>query len=267
MTNVGSEMLHGLWTDSLKPILRPWLAPMKRALLVSRQGIAFVLRKLTFLFEKLNPPLGRKMRNWSWIWQSLYSPKFLKKFYEQQEDPHNLQSPYETEKYAHCLRLLGGKTYRNALEVGAAEGIFTKLLAPHCASVLAIELVDIAVERAKLRLKNVTNVSFIQASLPGEMPDGSFDLIVASDILLLFPKDVLKIVIARFEEALEPDGILFCLNYLGEIGASSTVHNVEKLLKNSEALEVTHEETVADVGPGGKGYSVIILKKLDGRPL
>jgi SAM-dependent methyltransferase len=246
----------------IKQVLRPWLSPVKRMLLRLKRGVALVFRKLTVLFEKLVPPLGRKMRNWSWIWQPIFSEKHLNKFYEGKEDPFNFQSPYETEKYAHTMRLLDGKTYKNALEIGAAEGIFTEMLAPHCTSLLGIELADVAVKRAKSRLKGLKNVSFIQATLPHDMPDGIFDLIVASDVMYYFPTDVLKDVMSRLEDALEPGGILFSLHYHGDIGAPNVGASVHAFMKNRAACELVHEEMVENVGPGDKGYSVIILKKL-----
>jgi protein-L-isoaspartate O-methyltransferase len=80
------------------------------------------------------------------------------------------------------MRLLNGRLYENALEIGAAEGIFTQHLAPICTSLLSVEVADAAVAQANERLRGGTNVTFIQATLPRQMPNEQFDFIIASDV-------------------------------------------------------------------------------------
>lgn len=204
------------------------------------------------------------MRKWGWIWEPTYGPRWSNELYEKKEDPYHFNdSPYETEKYAHMMRLLNGRTYGSALEIGAAEGAFTQLLAPSCSSYLAIEVAEAAVARAKDRLAGYANVTFVHAALPNQMPDGKFDLIIASDVLYYFPKDVLLDLTCRFEEALEPGGLLFAQHYLGNFGQTIVGHKTHDLMKSHSVLEVIHDETVTEVGPEGKGYTITIFQKPD----
>ena len=253
-------------SEFLKSVLRPVFLFLKSVLGPGlrklKYGSALTIRRSVPFLDKTVPSLGRKIRTWGWIWQPSYSASWLKNFYKRTVDPYHFDgTPYEAEKYAHTMRLLNGRIYENALEIGAAEGIFTQLLAPICTSVLAVEVADAAVARANERLRGCTNVTFIQATLPHQMPDGQFDLIIASDVLYYFPKDVVLELLARFEEGLKPGGILFTLHYLGNFGQAIVGRELHDLMKRHSTLEQTHDETVAGVGPGGDGYTVTIFRK------
>ena len=235
--------------------------PFKRLFLGLKQTTALLLRQFIKITEKVVPPLGRKMRGWGWVWQPVFSHQYLNKFYEGKEDPFNFASPYELGKYEHSLRLLEGKSFKRALEVGAAEGIFTEMLAPQCDALIGVEVADVAVERARERLAPLKNVEFIQAALPNNMPDGMFDLIVLSDVLYYFPKDVLLDLLRQFEERLEPGGMIFTLHYLGRIGAPLMGGDVHDLMRSRMTSQIIHDERVKDVGPNGDGYDVLIFER------
>jgi SAM-dependent methyltransferase len=139
--------------------------------------------------------------------------------------------------------------------------VFTQLLAPICGSLVAIEVAETAVERARKRLTGFDNVSFIQAALPEQMPDGSFDLIVASDVLVYFPKDVLVDISHMLAARLAPGGVLFSLHYLGYFGQPITGDTVHEILRHHLQLEQVHDESVVGVGPRGAGYTITIFRK------
>jgi protein-L-isoaspartate O-methyltransferase len=250
----------------LKSVLRPGFILLKSVfgppLHKLKYGSALAMRRSIPFLDKTAPALGRKIRTWGWIWQPVYSAGWLKKFYKKSADPYHFDNnPYEAEKYAHTMRLLNGRIYEKALEIGGAEGIFTQMLAPICTSLLAVEVAEAAVERANERLRDNTNVTFIQATLPHQMPNGQFDLIIASDVLYYFPKDVVLDLLTRFEEGLKPDGILFTLHYLGNFDQAMVGRELHDLMKRHLKLEQTHDETVAGVGPGGSGYTITIFRK------
>lgn len=227
-----------------------------------QHAVTYAMRRLTPACERVLPPLGRRLRNWGWIWQPTYSHHWLNEFYTNTVDPYHFDgTSYEAGKYEHTMRLLAGRRFANALEIGAAEGVFTKILAPLCTSLLALEVADAAVARARERLAGCDNVTIVQAALPNQMPDGRYDLIVASDVLYYFPQDVVLELLARFEERLLPGGVLFVLDYLGDFRQSMLGRDVHVLLKKHTTLEQTHDETVAGVGPGGEGYAVTIFMK------
>ncbi|HSR87504.1 MAG TPA: SAM-dependent methyltransferase [Pontiella sp.] len=246
------------WQASIKPVLR-------RMLYEARQHTARLLRSILPAVEKIVPSAGRSMRAWHWIWQPTFSAQYLHKFYEKGADPFKFDSnPYESEKYAYSLSLLEQRTYRHALEIGAAEGAFTVLLARICDKVTAVEIAAPAVERARLRLQHVSNVDILQAALPNQVPAGPFDLIVASDVLYYLPKDVLFDSLKRIQERLMPGGYFFALHYMGDFGQPLLGDEVHSLLKKHCRLNVIHDETRFGQGPKAeKGFAVTIFQKQD----
>jgi len=229
-----------------------------------KAGLAFVMRRLTPLAEWAVPPLGRRMRRVGWIWQPAVSHRALARFYARRVDPFRFDgTPYERGKYEHTLRLRAGRRYRRTLEIGAAEGIFSELLAPICDELVTVEVADAAVVRARLRLAGHSNVTILRAALPMDMPEGDFDLIVASDVLYYFPKDVLESVLDQLEAALAPGGLLLALHFRGKFGAAILGGDVHDMLRSRTRLEVASGETVTDVGPNGAGYIVTVLRRAD----
>ena len=235
--------------------------PAKRLLLGGMQLAARAIRLAIAGIEKIAPELSARMRRWAWIWQPVYSHSFLNKFYENKEDPFNFHSRQEIEKYELTIKLLEGRTYARALEVGAAEGLFTEMMAPFCDQLIGLEVAEIAVRRAKDRLAHLQNVEFIQGALPMDMPDSSFDLIILSDILVYFPSDVLRAVALDLESVLRPGGVLFCMHYLGRIGAPVLGAKAHEILKHQLSLPITYESRLEDAGPSGQGYDILIFEK------
>src|SRR5207244_3702546 len=67
--------------------------------------------------------------------------------------------------------------------VGCAEGTFTQLLAPHCASLLAVDVSAIALGRARQRAYD-SAVEFRQWNLQSDpAPAGEYDLVVACSVV------------------------------------------------------------------------------------
>ena len=92
-------------------------------------------------------------------------------------------SAYEREKYAATLAACGNPPFGSALELGSSIGIFSALLAPHCRSLVTIDGAPTAVSAARERLAGFETVQTILGTIPDAIPDGSYDLVVASEIL------------------------------------------------------------------------------------
>lgn len=233
------------------------LGPINRA----HRTLAHLLRLIARPLMRAAPSSVVPLRSWAWLWQPTYSPAWQELFYAQQPDPYGFaKNPYEESKYNYTIKLLDGRTYDRALEIGCAEGVFTAMLAPLCRSLLAVEVSETAIERAMLRLQDMPHVTVSRAALPAEMPSGKFDLIVCSDVLYYFPRDVLVEMIPRFATALAPGGTLLALHYLGRFGQSTPGEQVHELLKAHLGLEPIHDETVSDVGPLSDGFRATVFR-------
>jgi predicted TPR repeat methyltransferase len=140
--------------------------------------------------------------------------EYFEGLYAESKDPWNFEaSEYEQNKYARTLAVLGERTFRRALEAGASIGVFTEMLADRCDELLAVDVSERAVAEARRRLSGRRHVRVERRTLPEEMPDGPFDLIVASEVLYYFPREEMLTVLRGFERELAPGGILLAVHW------------------------------------------------------
>ena len=140
--------------------------------------------------------------------------EYFEGLYAESDDPWNFEaSEYEQDKYARTLAVLGERTFRRALEAGASIGVFTEMLADRCDELLAVDVSERAVAAARQRLSGRGNVRIERRTLPEQMPDGPFDLIVASEVLYYFPREEMLTVLRGFERELAPGGILLAVHW------------------------------------------------------
>jgi len=130
------------------------------------------------------------------------------------DDPWgHIASSYEHERYDWTIAALDGRRFGHALEVGCSLGVFTERLAPHCDDLLAVDISEVAVTRARERLASAANVRVERRTLPTDMPAGPFDLIVCADVLVYWTADELGAALRGFEAALAPAGVLLAVHY------------------------------------------------------
>ena len=87
------------------------------------------------------------------------------------------------------------------------------MLADRCEKLLAVDVSERAVAVARRRLSGRNNVRIERRTLPKEMPDGPFDLIVASEVLYYFPREEMLTVLRGFERELARGGILLAVHW------------------------------------------------------
>ena len=125
--------------------------------------------------------------------KSTLPPSYFEDMYRQDPDPWNFEtSDYEALKYQTTIDSLPKARYANALEVGGSIGVLTALLAPHCDSLLSIDVSQTAQQKAIARCKDLRKVRFKIASVPQDYPDEMFDLILLSEVGYYLSWDDLK---------------------------------------------------------------------------
>jgi predicted TPR repeat methyltransferase len=140
--------------------------------------------------------------------------EYFEGLYAESDDPWNFEaSEYEQDKYARTLAVLGERTFRRALEAGASIGVFTEMLSDRCDELLAVDVSERAVAAARRRLSGRKHVKVERRTLPEEMPDGPFDLIVASEVLYYFPREEMLSVLRGFERELARGGVLLAVHW------------------------------------------------------
>jgi predicted TPR repeat methyltransferase len=140
--------------------------------------------------------------------------EYFEGLYAESDDPWDFEvSEYEHKKYARTLAALGDRTFRRALEAGASIGVFTEMLADRCDELIAVDVSERAVAVARRRLSGKGHVRVERRTLPEQMPEGPFDLIVASEVLYYFPKEEMLTVLSGFERELAPGGVLLAVHW------------------------------------------------------
>lgn len=108
---------------------------------------------------------------------------YFERVYAANDDPWDFEtSEYEREKYRATIDALPRASYERGLEIGCSIGVLTVMLAARCRRLLAIDVSDMALERARVRCASLTHVEFKKMSVPDEFPDEDFNLIVVSEV-------------------------------------------------------------------------------------
>lgn len=142
---------------------------------------------------------------------------YFERLYSGNADPWDFAtSAYEKRKYAVTLGALPRARYRQGLELGCSIGVLTGLLAHRCECLLASDISAIALERARARCASLANVQFEQRDFSRSFPEGSFDLILVSEVGYYLSLPDLEKLRARIAGALNPGGHLLLVHYTGE---------------------------------------------------
>lgn len=135
------------------------------------------------------------------------------------EDPWALEtSPLDQQRYARQLALLGGRRYPRALELGCGAGSFTRHLSGVCDSIVALDVAESAIARAKEGHFDTESVELRVANIMefDVEAEGPWDLVVLAETAYylgwLYPLfDVAWLGHSLFR-ATKPDGRLLLAN-------------------------------------------------------
>ena len=143
-------------------------------------------------------------------WQK---PASFDSIFSEKQDPwETTTSASEAERFRLTFEMLdasGVNRFGSAVELGCAEGIFTERLAPRCDDLLALDFSDVALDRARSRLRGHAGITFRRWDMRHDEIPGNFDLVVAMGVLtsLYRPRDVRRIT-QRVIDAVKPGGFL-----------------------------------------------------------
>ncbi len=169
----------------------------------------------------------------------------LDQVHRERSDPWQVDdSPYERRKRALSLASLPREHYPRALEVGCSVGALAVDLAARCSHLLAIDSSPTAIEQARRRTAALAHVDVRRARVPGDWPEGRFDLVSISEVgYFLSPRDLADVV-ARAAAALSDDGHLLLCHWrhqpLGWPLAGPAVHAA--FLASGLRVLVEHDE-------------------------
>ena len=144
-------------------------------------------------------------------------PSYFDAMYTVDPDPWQFDdSAYERAKYAATLAALPRERYPRALEVGCSIGVLTHALSARCDALLSLDMAEIALRQARDRCGSLTHVSFDRAQIPGGWADGTFDLILLSEVVYYLDADDVERLVGRVRGGLAGGGDVVLVHWTGE---------------------------------------------------
>lgn len=153
---------------------------------------------------------------------------------------------YEQRKRDLTLAALPRQRYGRVFEPGCANGELSLRLAQRCDELLCLDMSAKAVALAKARLSEFHRATVLEGCLPGDWPEGKFDLIVVSEWAYYLAPALFTQVIERIAESLTPNGAVLACHWLHPIeGCPMLGREAHALLTEHLALHplLRHEET------------------------
>jgi hypothetical protein len=123
------------------------------------------------------------------------------------------ESEYEQRKYAATLAACGPGPFDCALELGGSIGVFSAMLAPRCRRLLTIDVSRTAVRGARARLAGHPQASAIAGTIPWDVPEQPFDLVIASEILYYLSDRELAGTLALLERTMVAGASLVAVHW------------------------------------------------------
>ncbi len=144
----------------------------------------------------------------------------FERLYRGDPDPWGFAvSEYEQRRYDLTVAALPQRHYRRAFEPACSIGELTRRLAARCTHVYASEPARTALAEARRRCQELDNVQLGPGELPDDWPDGTFDLVVLSELGYYFEVPELCVVRDRAVACLEPRGTLIAVHWRGHSDA------------------------------------------------
>lgn len=187
---------------------------------------------------------------------------YFEGLFARQADPWGFATRwYEERKRSVVLSALPRRRYGSALELGCASGELSRALAGRCDTVRAVDASETALHRARDAGDAGGRVRFERAELPREWPEGTYDLVVASELLYYLDAEARAGTIARMRESVAPDGAIVACHWrhgiAGAPASGDLVHReLGDLLDAVPLVRHVEDDFVLEVFAAGERLSV-----------
>lgn len=174
--------------------------------------------------------------------------EFFDSFYAGRDDPWGFETRwYEVRKRAITVASLPRPLFASALEVGCSIGVLTEELAGRCASLVATDIAEQPLARARARLAGSSHVTLLHADAAREWPPGSFDLVVLSEVAYYWSEADLARILTRIDDALTADGVLVACHWRHPVaGYPERGDDVHAAIRSHPAFAVLAEHREED---------------------
>lgn len=131
----------------------------------------------------------------------------LDELHRRDADPWGAQVRwYEQRKRDLTLATLPSPTYRRGLEIGCSRGVLSRALAGRCERLLAVDASPQAAHLAREALADLPHVQVRGLQVPEEWPEGTFDLVVVSEVAYFLSPVALERLVERIRVSLSAEG-------------------------------------------------------------
>ena len=145
------------------------------------------------------------------------SPDYFEALYRDHGDPWHFEtSAYERAKYDHTIASLPQEHFRDALEVGCANGVLTQRLAPRCDQLLSVDVSPTALAAARKRCAHLPQVTFEERRLPQDLPAGPFELVLLSEVIYYWDSDDLALMAKGLKTMIPSGGYVLLVHWTGD---------------------------------------------------
>ncbi len=160
-----------------------------------------------------------------------------------------------------AVSMLTGRHFGTCLDIGTGLGHYAERLAPQCDHILATDISDKAVVRARERLAHIKNITFAAGNARTMRLDDPFDLVVLGDMLYYLGDTRFP---AEFEEVLKhiaglvaPGGTLLMSNFIAPWSPRERSANYAKQI-GQYGLSIEKETVFTE---GQKSWHQVVLHK------
>jgi SAM-dependent methyltransferase len=142
--------------------------------------------------------------------------QYFEGLYASNPDPWKFAtSAYEQAKYHATLAALPRSLYQRGLEIGCSIGVFTARLAPRCEQLVAIDISEQALSTARVRCRSIPNVCFEQIAVPAHWPQGTFDLVLLSEVVYYLDIRDVTWLARRLRSSIRTNGHAILVHWTG----------------------------------------------------
>jgi SAM-dependent methyltransferase len=124
---------------------------------------------------------------------------------------------YEQRKYDLTVAAVPVERWSRSFEPGCGTGVLTRMLAARADEHLAMERHPRGVEATRRRAADRASLTVVQGAIPYDWPDGTFDLIVLSEVLYYLSEVDLRDALRRTRASLRPGGHLVAVHYRPDV--------------------------------------------------
>lgn len=151
------------------------------------------------------------------------APGYFERLTTPDLDPWRFKtSDDERDKCAAILDALPPGRYTSGFEIGCGLGVLTRQLAASCDTLLAVDVSPRAIRHAERFCDDLPWVQFAALDVRRHWQEGSFDLILFSEMLCDLGLDGIAAVTASTLSSLAPSGAVILVNTLGPTYAPCT---------------------------------------------